>query len=458
MAINSDTIKQFLSTDLIPVAEKTNGTTRGYIGKHKDSLGEYLVKYGPPGYLTTISQSPNDIVVLECLGSELIRLILEVEPWDQGAFVADTIPVMITKPNPGTGFNSYDEYGLASKILKCHLNKDESQFATYSPELATRDRKKLSFVAHLLGVADIQIQHLVPHYQSVKTRDGLNKFVYRTAIVDCAVDLKGHKQNNVYKKLATLMDESSLELENHGDVLNIFRRITKIKDILMEAVDRYTFIEVSDSCSNETLKKQLSDLVHYVTEHTPILEQFIEENIQHYVRPTRTSFTSEQDYMRSFFGSQCDRKVFLAHYPMWSQSTREELKSVVKDYFSNNKAFLEKSNRKEAMMSSSSPSSKKTMSPLEGNAKEVKNSAVLVEPSKTASRKRKQPPESSLAATPPASKKKKTSITGPHYSVPQGTNSPNKSGSSVAKHSFWHPTESNAQQSPPNTNAPRKMG
>src|SRR5262245_53025269 len=110
------------------IAAKPGGTRWGAIGKFREDCSDmYLVKREAGGYQTIVTEYENDMIVLECLCSDLIKKTLD------DTYATDTIPVkldcdkisihvssgMLTKViTSSIPISAYSNYGIASKIVK----------------------------------------------------------------------------------------------------------------------------------------------------------------------------------------------------------------------------------------------------------------------------------------------------------------------------------------------------
>lgn len=283
MATSSEKMQEILSTDekklrdFQSVAPKLEGNRWGFIGKYNNAdESTYLVKREMGGYQTTLTRVENDMIVLECLSATLIRLILG------DTFAAETVPVRLDSDffmrHIKTGrevvlvketisFTSLSNYGLASKILLSGYQRAKKIISNNEEFVA------LSLVARLLGVSDIKEEHLISYY-----KDEGNFLRKHTAIIDCAADLDGYNQPLEFL-LTDKIKICTISPEDYGIVLKIFNHIIDIESKLIDAVDNYKHIRVSELCKNFVLKTKLREMVSHVKDFIPQLEMKIQSSI-----------------------------------------------------------------------------------------------------------------------------------------------------------------------------------
>jgi hypothetical protein len=294
-------------TDDLTLVRSTS-TFRYYIDLKK----RQLVKVLSPSYKTkTDTESRNDIIVQECIGSDLIRLILGFSFASLNA---------VTK----VSIDALDCDALVSSSLIGATNLDPSMIY----DMTNTDLLQLAFVADLLGIANFK-EHIKYHYTNTPPRTLLeHEVVYkRVALVDCAVTL------NKPKALDQLISDNSLGYEHYGIILKIFNRIIATEYHLFKTLDRYEFVSTSGTYSNFSLKERLSQIVEYAKNSISILEgrmstvvDIIEDKKSELFdhEAILPSLALKAEYVTSFENKELQSALFFAFFPHWHQASKVE--------------------------------------------------------------------------------------------------------------------------------------
>lgn len=292
-------------TDDLTLVRSTS-TFRYYI----DLKNRQLVRVLSPDYKTeTGSETRNDIIVQECIGSDLIRLILGFSFAFQNT---------ITKVSIG----SLDCYALVSSALRGTINHDPSMIY----DMTKTDFPQLAFVADLLGIANFK-EHIKYHYINTPstTLSEQDEVYKRVALVDCAVTL------NKPKALDRLISDNSLGYEHYGIILKVLNRIIATEYHLFKAIDRYEFVSASETYSSFSLKERLSQIIEYAKNSISVLEDrmstvvdIIEDKKSELFdyEAILPSLALKAKYVTSFENKELQSALFFAFFPHWHQASQ----------------------------------------------------------------------------------------------------------------------------------------
>lgn len=269
---NEKALSQFQS-----ISPKQGGNRWGAVGVFENNPDLYLIKREIGGYQTVVTEVENDMIVLECLCSALIKKTLgetyaaETEPVKLDI---DTVQIHVNNDEDGVklltetmSVNKYSDYGLASKIIKSDPKPEKT--CGQSPNMF--DSLRLNVIINLLGIGDIKPDHFI-HYK--KYVDGYEKLCI--ALIDCAGDFSGFNKN-LECFLIHPTHKINLLPKYYGHVLDVFKRFVSMNT--SNVFDAYQHINVSPSCTTARLKERLIKVMTHVRTLMPMLEEKIKQHI-----------------------------------------------------------------------------------------------------------------------------------------------------------------------------------